>query len=84
MPLDQLEVGVEDEESVFAAFLHHNIPSNLTGQPALSMPCGFSREELPIGLQLIGRPLGEARLFRIAYAYESSMPFHRRKPPVAS
>jgi aspartyl-tRNA(Asn)/glutamyl-tRNA(Gln) amidotransferase subunit A len=84
MPLDQLEVGVEDEESVFAAFLHHNIPSNLTGQPALSMPCGFSREELPIGLQLIGRPLGEARLFRIAHAYESSMPFHRRKPPVAS
>jgi aspartyl-tRNA(Asn)/glutamyl-tRNA(Gln) amidotransferase subunit A len=84
MPLDKLSVAPGDgEESVFAAFLHHNIPSNLTGQPALSVPCGFSAEELPIGLQLIGRPLGEARLFRIARAYENAMPFFERKPPVA-
>ena len=61
----------------------HNIPSNLTGQPALSVPCGFSADDLPIGLQLIGRPLGEARLFRIAHAYERAMPFFERKPPVA-
>jgi aspartyl-tRNA(Asn)/glutamyl-tRNA(Gln) amidotransferase subunit A len=84
MPLDQLSVKAgADDESVFAAFLHHNIPSNLTGQPALSVPCGFSAEDLPIGLQLIGRPLGEARLFRMAHAYERAMPFFERKPPVA-
>jgi aspartyl-tRNA(Asn)/glutamyl-tRNA(Gln) amidotransferase subunit A len=85
MPIDQLFVAPTDgEESVLAAFLHHNIPSNLTGQPALSVPCGFSSEELPIGLQLIGRPLDEARLFRIAHAYERAMPFFERKPPVAA
>jgi aspartyl-tRNA(Asn)/glutamyl-tRNA(Gln) amidotransferase subunit A len=84
MPLDELMVAPGDgDESVLLSFLHHNIPSNLTGQPALSVPCGFSSEELPIGLQLIGRPLGEARLFRIAHAYERAMPFYERKPPVA-
>ena len=84
MPLDQLSVAPGDgEESVFAMFLHHNIPSNLTGQPALSVPCGFSSEELPIGLQLIGRPLEEARLFRIARAYERANPLFERRPPVA-
>jgi len=86
MPLEDLSVSPdsESEDSVFLAFLHHNIPSNLTGQPAISVPCGFSSEELPIGLQLIGRPLGEARLFRIARAYERAMPFHERTPPVVS
>ena len=68
---------------MFAMFLHHNIPSNLTGQPALSVPCGFSSEQLPIGLQLIGRPLEEARLFSIAHAYERANPFFERRPPVA-
>jgi aspartyl-tRNA(Asn)/glutamyl-tRNA(Gln) amidotransferase subunit A len=82
MPLDRLSVTPEGEESVFSMFLHHNIPSNLTGQPALSVPCGFSSEELPIGLQLIGRPLEEARLFRIAHAYERANTWFERRPPV--
>jgi aspartyl-tRNA(Asn)/glutamyl-tRNA(Gln) amidotransferase subunit A len=85
MPLERLSVAPGDgEESVFSMFLHHNIPSNLTGQPALSVPCGFSTEELPIGLQLIGRPLEEARLFRIAHAYERANPLFERRPPVAN
>ena len=85
MPLEDLSVSPDSdaEGSVFLAFLHHNIPSNLTGQPAMSIPCGFSSSDLPIGLQLIGRPLGEARLFRIARAYERAMPFHERRPPIA-
>jgi len=46
------------------------IPVNLAGLPALSLPCGFDRNNLPIGLQLIGQPLDEARLLQVAYLFE--------------
>lgn len=84
MPVEQLSValGADVDETALSAFLHHNIPSNLTGQPALSVPCGFSRDQLPIGLQLIGRPLDEATLFRIARAYERETRWYEQRPPV--
>jgi aspartyl-tRNA(Asn)/glutamyl-tRNA(Gln) amidotransferase subunit A len=50
-------------------------PLNLTGSPAITVPCGFSRAGLPIGLQLIGRPFDEARLLNLAHAYEHSTPW---------
>ena len=56
------------------------ISVNLAGIPALSIPCGFSSEGLPIGLQLIGRPFDEATLFKTAFAFEQETDFHRRKP----
>jgi aspartyl-tRNA(Asn)/glutamyl-tRNA(Gln) amidotransferase subunit A len=56
-------------------------PGNLSGLPAISLPCGFSPERLPIGLQLIGRPFDEATLLRIALAYEQSTPWHKMFPP---
>jgi amidase len=49
-------------------------PSNLTGHPALTVPCGFSKDGLPIGLQLIGRRWEESALFRAAFAYEGVSP----------
>jgi aspartyl-tRNA(Asn)/glutamyl-tRNA(Gln) amidotransferase subunit A len=55
------------------------IPVNLGGLPGLSVPCGFSAEGLPIGLQLVGRPLGEEALLRAAYAFEQSSDYHRRR-----
>jgi aspartyl-tRNA(Asn)/glutamyl-tRNA(Gln) amidotransferase subunit A len=58
-------------------------PFNLTGLPAISLPCGFIREgkvELPVGLQLVAPPWGEVRLLRAAYAYEQATPWHVRKP----
>ncbi|MFQ5897733.1 MAG: Asp-tRNA(Asn)/Glu-tRNA(Gln) amidotransferase subunit GatA [Candidatus Methylomirabilia bacterium] len=56
------------------------IPVNLAGLPGLSLPCGFTLDALPIGLQLIGKPYDEATLLRAAYAYEQATPWHRRKP----
>lgn len=53
---------------------------NLSGHPALSLPCGFSGGGLPIGLQLAAPYFGEALLFRIAHAYEEAAPWHRRRP----
>ena len=66
------------------AFLDLTLPFNLTGQPAISVPCGFTRGGLPIGLQLVGRPFDEATLFRAAAAYEAATDWHSRKPPIAA
>lgn len=55
-------------------------PSNATGLPAMSVPCGFTSAGLPIGLQLIGRPFEEALLFQVAHGYESVSPSRGRRP----
>ena len=57
-------------------------PSNATGLPAMSIPCGFTTTGLPIGVQLIGRPFEEALLFQVAHGYEAVSPSHGRRPPV--
>lgn len=56
------------------------ISVNLAGVPAISIPCGFSSQGLPIGLQIIGKPFDEAGLLQLAYAYEQSTPWHKMKP----
>jgi aspartyl-tRNA(Asn)/glutamyl-tRNA(Gln) amidotransferase subunit A len=56
------------------------ISANLAGIPGISVPCGFSASGLPIGLQLMGPPLGEATLLQAAYAFEQATDWHRRKP----
>jgi aspartyl-tRNA(Asn)/glutamyl-tRNA(Gln) amidotransferase subunit A len=56
------------------------IPVNLAGLPSMSIPCGFDKQNLPIGLQLIGNVLREDVLFRVGYAYEQSTEWHTRKP----
>jgi len=58
------------------------IPVNLAGLPGISVPCGFTNSQLPIGMQLIGKPLGEETLLRIAYTYEQATEWHKRKPVV--
>jgi aspartyl-tRNA(Asn)/glutamyl-tRNA(Gln) amidotransferase subunit A len=57
-------------------------PFNLTGLPALSLPCGFTADGLPIGLQMIGPHWGEAGLLRGGYAYERATNWHARKPNI--
>src|ERR1019366_9515438 len=57
-------------------------PFDLTGNPALSICCGFTPEGLPIGLQLIGRAFDEAAALLVAHRYQEVTAFHRRKPPL--
>lgn len=56
------------------------IGASLAGLPAMSVPCGFSSSGLPIGMQLIGKPLGEADLLCIAHDYEQAHAWHTRRP----
>jgi aspartyl-tRNA(Asn)/glutamyl-tRNA(Gln) amidotransferase subunit A len=58
------------------------VSANLAGLPAVSVPCGFTSERLPVGLQLTGRPFDEATVLRVADAYERDTPWHRQEPPV--
>ena len=62
------EIG--DPEPVINAYVRTSAPGNLTGLPAASVPCGFSKSGLPIGLQLIGKPFAESTVLQAAAAYE--------------
>ena len=57
-------------------------PFNLTGQPTLGLPCGFSKAGLPIGFQLAGRAWEETTVFRLGHAYQQATDWHTRRPPV--
>jgi aspartyl-tRNA(Asn)/glutamyl-tRNA(Gln) amidotransferase subunit A len=59
------------------------VSAPLAGLPALSVPCGFTRAGLPVGLQLTGRMFDEATLLRLADAYERTAPWWRQRPPLA-
>jgi len=59
------------------------IPGNLSGIPGVSVPCGFNASGLPIGLQVLGRPLDEARVLRAAYAYEQATTWRSRRPDLS-
>jgi aspartyl-tRNA(Asn)/glutamyl-tRNA(Gln) amidotransferase subunit A len=55
-------------------------PFNLTGLPAISLPCGFTAQRLPIGLQMVAKSWAEAGLLRAAYAYEQATDWHQAMP----
>ena len=80
---EEIKVG-RRSQSVRAALLRFTRAGNLTGLPVISLPCGFSSENLPVGLQLFGRRLDEATLLRVTYAYEQATPWHKIFPPEAS
>jgi aspartyl-tRNA(Asn)/glutamyl-tRNA(Gln) amidotransferase subunit A len=65
------------------AFLRLTMPFNLAGLPAISFPCGFSLDGLPLGLQVAGKPFEDATVLRIAHAYQQLTDWHRREIPLA-
>ncbi len=75
------EVIIEGhQETVRSALVRLNRPANLTGHPAISIPCGVTRDGLPVALQLLAPKWGEATLLAIALGYEEATDWHRRTP----
>ncbi|MEA1965171.1 MAG: Asp-tRNA(Asn)/Glu-tRNA(Gln) amidotransferase subunit GatA [Candidatus Aerophobetes bacterium] len=58
------------------------ISANLAGIPGISIRCGFGKDNLPIGLQILGKPLEEEMILRVAYAYEQNTEWHKRTPNI--
>ena len=71
--------GVEEDFRLAATRMVRGI--NVLGFPAISIPCGFDGEGMPIGLQMIGRPFAERELLLAAAALEDATEFHKRMPP---
>lgn len=91
LPFTALKIGEQKieiesgqiEDNLSANMRYTAIPS-ITGKPALSVPCGFDDNGLPVGIQLIGNSFEEKRLFRIGNAYQESVSFHRQSPILKS
>jgi aspartyl-tRNA(Asn)/glutamyl-tRNA(Gln) amidotransferase subunit A len=85
-PVPAVKIGQESvryggaEEPAIFTMIRCTAPFNATHLPALSLPCGFSREGLPIGLQIAGRPFDEATVLAVGHAYERATDWHTRRP----
>ncbi|MBE0480024.1 MAG: amidase [Dehalococcoidia bacterium] len=81
LALPPLPVGYPDAAG-FLKWIPFTFPFNLTGQPAASVPAGWTADGLPVGLQIVGRAHDEATILRAASAFEEAQPWSGRKPPV--
>ena len=77
-----IEAALESPLDVTQMLIRNPAPFNYYAIPTISIPCGFSREGLPIGLQISGRALGELEVFALAHAYEQATYWHDRTPPL--
>ena len=82
-PTPPFKIGekVNDPISMYLSDIY-TISANLAGVPAISIPGGFSKSGLPIGIQLMAKPFAEETLFRAAYAFEQATDFHLKKPSI--
>jgi aspartyl-tRNA(Asn)/glutamyl-tRNA(Gln) amidotransferase subunit A len=73
---------VDDPLALYLVDLY-TVTANLAGLPGISLPCGFSKAGMPIGLQLMGPPLAEETLLRAAHMFENATDWHKRRPKIA-
>jgi aspartyl-tRNA(Asn)/glutamyl-tRNA(Gln) amidotransferase subunit A len=89
LPIEQdlfgtIEIDGRHFDSVRPHWFPWTMPFNMTGHPAISLPCGFGRDGLPIGLQLVGRHRDEATLLRHGAALEAACGFTEREPELVT
>ena len=86
LPVTAPQVGQEvyqwkdRQEPIFSAFARFLCPFNLAGLPATSVPCGFSEEQMPIGLQIAGKPFDEATVLKVADAFDKATDWNQKHP----
>jgi aspartyl-tRNA(Asn)/glutamyl-tRNA(Gln) amidotransferase subunit A len=71
---------LDDDGNAWMAWTPFSVPFNLTQQPAASVPCGFSKDGLPVGLQIVGRMFDDAGVLAASYAYEMADPHFDAMP----
>jgi aspartyl-tRNA(Asn)/glutamyl-tRNA(Gln) amidotransferase subunit A len=80
-PIPAFKIGEKIQDPLTMYMLDiFTLSTNLAGLPAISIPCGFTDDSLPIGLQFIGKHFDEATLLRAAYSFEQATEWHNRKP----
>ena len=82
-PLEVVDQSLESYYAYNARYLRNTFIGNILNFCAVSLPCGFTRRGLPIGLMIYAQPFKEALALRIAYAYEQSTDWHRRRPELS-
>lgn len=84
-PLGQPNVTIGGaEESVFGAILRNTEPFDLTGLPALVVPCGFGTDGMPVSLQIAGRAFDEATILNVGHAFQTATDWHMKRPAIVS
>lgn len=80
-PTPAFRIGekADDPLSMYLSDIY-TISANLAGLPAMSLPCGFTKSGLPIGLQVLAKPFAEEQIYRLAFQYEQGTPWHKMKP----
>jgi aspartyl-tRNA(Asn)/glutamyl-tRNA(Gln) amidotransferase subunit A len=82
------EIGLDNPTEIAGkpvpewAWTPFTYPFNMTGQPAASVPCGFTQDGLPIGLQIVGRPYADVTVLRASAAFEAARPWAHHRPPI--
>ena len=82
-PVGQDHPGtIAGQEVGYLSWTGLTYPFNLTGQPAATVPCGFDRQGLPVGLQIVGRWKDDTTVLQVAAAFEREMPWRQHRPPI--
>ena len=78
-PAFKIGENIDDPLTMYLSDIF-TLSANLAGIPGMSIPCGFSAEGLPIGLQIMGNHFEEEKIFKLAHAFEQATEFHKKKP----
>ena len=78
-PAFKIGENVDDPLKMYLSDIF-TLSANLAGIPGLSVPCGFSSEGLPIGLQILGKHFDEGNILKVGYSFEQATDFHKQKP----
>ncbi|MFH1397909.1 MAG: Asp-tRNA(Asn)/Glu-tRNA(Gln) amidotransferase subunit GatA [Candidatus Omnitrophota bacterium] len=82
-PSPAFKIGerAQDPLSMYLSDIY-TISANLAGLPAISVPCGLTKNNLPAGLQILAKPFAEETIFKVAYTYEQNTPWHLQRPSI--